>query len=120
MKKALAIGSLIAALVLALAGCDTSHNDDVFVGNWQQVSVDGVPTVLVTVIQVTDGGYVGTTAGIQTNAGTWTKSGDTYTLTGAFFGFISTTSAITPAFTSADNTMTYTDSSGYVEIYNRQ
>jgi hypothetical protein len=118
MKKASLISGIAVLAVFFLASC--SLFTDVIVGTWQQVSVNGVATVLVTEVQFTDSTYTGTTAGVTSNAGTWTKSGSTYTLTGSFFGFISTSSAITPVFSSSNNTLTFTDSSGFVEVYNRQ
>jgi hypothetical protein len=120
MKKALVISGVAALLIFSLAGCDLFNTTDVIVGSWQQVSVNGVDAVLVTVVQFTESTYTGTTAGVQTHAGTWTKSGSTYALTGTFFGFISSTSTITPVFSNSNNTMTYTDGDGYVEVYNRQ
>jgi hypothetical protein len=118
MKKATLISGVAVLAVFLLASC--SLLTDVIVGSWQQVSVNGVATVLVTVVQFTDSTYTGTTAGVTSNAGTWSKSGSTYTLTGSFFGFISTSSAITPVFSSSNNTLTFTDSSGFVEVYNRR
>jgi hypothetical protein len=118
VKRHQFIGGAIVLLVLLFASCSLLH--DVIVGSWQQVSVNGVGTILVTVVQFTDSTYTGSVAGVTTNAGTWTKSGSTYSLNGAFFGFISTSSTITPSFSNSNNTMSYTDNSGFVEIYNRQ
>lgn len=120
MKKALYLRGATVLLVLLSAGCSLFNPTDVIVGSWQQVSVSGSPAILVTVVQFTDTTYTGSTAGVTSNSGTWTKSGSAYTLNGSFFGFVSTSSTITPIFSSSNNTMTYTDSNGYVEIYSRQ
>jgi hypothetical protein len=120
MKKALFASAVVVLVVLFFAGCSLFTTTDVIEGKWQQVSVNGSATVLVTVVQFTDSTYTGTTAGITSNTGTWSKSGSTYTLTGSFFGFISTSSAIDPVFSSSNNTLTFTDSNSYVEVYNRQ
>jgi hypothetical protein len=120
MKKILSLGGIAVFLVFMLASCNLFSFDDVIQGKWQQASIDGTPTVLVTVIEFTKTAYTGTTAGVTINTGTWSKSGSAYTLTGSFFGFISTTSTITPVFSNSNNTMTFTDSSSSVEVYNRQ
>ena len=118
MKRILFSLGAVALFVLALAGCSLfGLGTDVIVGRWQQVSVNGVPSVFVTVIQFTDNTYNGTVGGVATNTGTWTKSGSSYTLNGVFFGFIATSSTINPSFTSSNNTMTYTDNSGFAEVY---
>ena len=125
MKRRLSFISAIAAIVLVAAvlfGCSVlaSVIKDTIVGTWQQASVNGNATVLVTTVQFTDTTYTGSTAGITTNSGTWTKSGSSYTLTGTFFGFVGTTSTINPTFTDSNNTMTYTDQNGFAEVYNRK
>jgi hypothetical protein len=121
MKKLTLIIGAVALFALLLAGCSLFGGPDVIVGRWQQVSVNGVPTVvLAIVVQFTDYTYNGTTAGVATNTGIWTKSGSSYTLNGVFFGFVASSSTINPSFTNSNNTMTYTDSSGYAEVYNRQ
>jgi hypothetical protein len=119
MKRVSSIIGAVALFVLLLAGCSLFGGTDVIVGRWQQVSVNSIPTLLVTVVQFTDNTYNGTTAGVATNTGTWTKSGSAYTLTGVFFGFLASSSTISPAFTSSNNTMTYTDANGFLEVYNR-
>ncbi len=122
MKRFLRIIGPGAFLVLLLAGCSLfgGLTTDVIVGSWQQASVNGNDTVTVNLVTFTADSYTTTVAGVTTNTGTWTKSGGTYTLNGAFFGFLATTSTFTPAFTNSRNTMTYTDESGYVEVYNRK
>ncbi len=119
MKRNLFIVGAAVLFVFVLAGCSL-FGPDTIVGSWQQASVNGIPTVLVTVIDFTAKTYTGSIAGVTSNAGTWTKSGDSYTLTGSFFGLIGTTSTITPSFTNSDNRMTYVDKDGFNEIYNRQ
>jgi hypothetical protein len=115
----------LATLVLAatfFAGCGAIGKalDDKIVGSWQQVSVNGAAPLLVTVVRFSDNNsYTGSTASVTTNSGTWTSSGSSYTLTGTFFGFIGTTSTITPSFTSSNNTLTYIDQNGFAEVYNR-
>jgi hypothetical protein len=123
MKKLpLIVASTILAMAL-FAGCEMLNKltADTIVGTWQQVSVNGSATVLVTEAEFgQDNSYTGSVASVKVNSGTWTKSSGTYTLTGTFFGFLSTTSTLAPTFTSSGNTMTFTDSSGYVEVYNRK
>jgi len=119
MKKALVITAAVILLVLTLAGCDLFRFTDLIVGSWQQVSVGGNPPLFVTVVEFTESTYTGSTAGIQTHTGTWTKSGGTYTLTGTFFGFASSGS-FTPTFSNSSNTLTYSNGSGDIYIYNRQ
>jgi hypothetical protein len=119
MKKHQFMGGAIFLFVLLFAGCSL-FGPDVIVGKWQQVSVNGASTLLVTVVQFTGNTYTDSVSGVTTNTGTWTKSGSSYALNGAFFGFISTSSTITPSFSNSNNTMSYTDNSGFVEIYNRQ
>jgi len=115
----------LATFVLAatvFAGCSAVSKalDDKIVGSWQQVSVNSNPTDIKTVVQFSDNNaYTLSFADILTNSGTWSSSGSSYTLTGTFLGFISTTSTITPDFTNWNNTLTYIDKDGYVEIYNR-
>jgi hypothetical protein len=115
----------LATLVLAatfFAGCGAISKafDDKIVGSWQQVSVNGTPTILVNVVQFSDNNaYTVSKIGVVTNIGTWSSSGSSYTLTGSFLGFISTTSTITPSFTNSNNTLTYIDQDGYAEVYNR-
>ena len=118
MKKKHFIRGAIVLFVLLFASCSLFH--DVIVGSWQQVSVGGVPAGLVNVVQFTDSTYTCTVGGVTTNTGTWTKSGSTYSLNGSFFGFLSTSSNMTPTFSNSNNTMTYTDGSSLAEIWNRQ
>ena len=122
MKKRLASISAIALVAAVTFGCNVLANvtKDTIMGTWQQVSVDGNPTVLLTTVRFTGTIYIGATAGITTNSGTWTKSGSSYTLTGSFFGFVGTSSTINPTFTDSNNTMTYTDQNGFAEVYNRK
>ena len=116
----------LATFVLAatvFAGCSAlfGSKDDTIVGTWQQASVNGTAPLLVNIVQFNgNNSYTGSTAGQTTNSGTWSSSGNTYTLSGSIFGFISTTATITPTFTSSDNTLTYTDGNGAVEVYNRK
>ena len=122
VKKNLVIFGIIALFALSFAGCSliADATDDVIVGNWQQTSVNGNAPILVYALKFTaDNAYTASTAGVTSNTGTWSKSGASYTLVGALFGFVSTTSTITPTFTDSNNTMTYTDASGYVEIYKK-
>ena len=121
MKKIIGIVGAISLLLLVLAGCSNLFTGaDAIVGSWQQASVNGSTPVLVTVVTFTAPTYTGSTAGVTANSGVWSRSGSAYTLTGSFFGFIATSTTITPTFSNWNNTLTYTDSSGYVEIYNRQ
>jgi hypothetical protein len=119
MKKHLLVSGAIVFLVLVIASCSLVFPDTI-IGNWQQVSVGGVPTVLLTVVSYTATAYSGTLAGVATNSGTWTKSGNTYSLNGSYFGLVGTSSKITPVFSNSNNTMTYTDSASLVEVWNRQ
>lgn len=111
-------GGALVLLVLLVAGC--SLFPDVIEGSWQQESVDGVDAVLVTVVTFTDTEYTCSVAGVIVNTGTWTRSSMEYTLNGSMFGFISTSVDLAPAFSNSNNTLTYTDDDGYVQIYNRQ
>ena len=122
MKKTLRIGGAMVLFVLLLAGCSLidAVTVDVIIGKWQQASVNGIAPITVNVAQFTAESYSTSVAGVTTNSGTWTKSGSSYTLNGAFLGFVSTTVTITPTFSNSNNTMTYTDQDGYVEIFNRQ
>lgn len=120
MKRISYIYGAIVLFVLLLAGCSLFSTPDVIVGKWQQVSVGGLGPVFVTVVEFTDKDYTGTTAGVQTNAGTWSKSGSNYTLTGSFFGFPGSNSTISPTFSNSNKAMTYMDSNGLLEVYNRQ
>ena len=119
MKKALLFAGLVALLVFTVAGCDLFGFADRIVGDWQLVSVNDVGPLLVTVASFTETTYAVTTAGVTTYEGTWTRSGDTYTLTGTFFWFASSGS-FTPTFSNANNTLTYTNGDGDTYIYNRQ
>jgi hypothetical protein len=119
MKKNLLVFAAVGLLVVMFASCSLLM-PDVIVGKWQQVSVNGSPTLLLTVAQFTDSTYTTSVSGVTTNTGTWTKSGSAYTLNGVFFGFAATSTTITPIFSNSSNTLSYTDSSGYVEIFNRQ
>jgi hypothetical protein len=118
MKKSRLLFGAVVLFTLLVAGC--SLFPDVIVGSWQQVSVNGANAVLVTVVTFDGTAYTGSIAGVTTNTGTWTRSGGAYTLNGSFFGYISTSVSFTPTFSRSNNTLSYTDSSGYVEIYNRQ
>jgi hypothetical protein len=118
MKKNHFLQGAIVLFVLLFASCSLLH--DVIVGNWQQVSVAGVPAVLVNVLEFTDHTYTASVGGVTLDAGTWTKSGSAYSLNGSLAGFLSTSSTITPTFSNSNNTMTYTDGVSAVEIYNRQ
>ncbi len=119
MKKALIFAGLIALLVFAIAGCDLFGFPDRIVGNWQLVSVNGTPPLLVTVAAFTDTAYAVTTATVPTYEGTWTESSGTYNLTGTFFWFASSGS-FTPTFSNSYDTVTYTDGSADTYVYNRQ
>jgi hypothetical protein len=118
MKKRRRLLGVIALVTLLSAGC--SLFPDVIEGSWQQVSVNGVSAVLVTVITFDTTAYTGSVAGVTANTGTWSRSGSEYTLNGAFFGYISTSVSFTPTFSRSNNTLSYTDSNGYLELYNRQ
>jgi hypothetical protein len=118
MKKNNLIRGAIILFVLFIASC--SLFTDPIVGKWQQVSVAGVPTVVLTVVDFTGVTYTASVAGVVTNTGTWTKSGSAYSLNGTFLGFVSTSVTITPTFSNSNNTLSYTDGNGLVEIYNRQ
>jgi hypothetical protein len=118
MKRNRVLFGVIVLFVLLFAGC--SLFPDVIEGSWQQVSVNGVNSVLVTVVAFTGSAYTCSVAGITTNTGTWTRSGSQYTLNGSFFGFVATSVSFTPVFSRSNNTLSYTDSNGYVEVYNRQ
>jgi hypothetical protein len=116
------IGIAINVLVLTLAGCSffASLTNDLIVGSWQQSTVNGNTPLLVNVLTFTaDNAYTTSTAGVTTNTGTWSKSGSSYTLVGALLGFVSTTSTITPTFSNSNNTMTYTDGNGAIEVYKK-
>jgi hypothetical protein len=120
MKRNTFIFAAIVAVVfsVAFAGCSaiSAAAADPIVGTWQQ------SPSLATTLQFTESpnDYTYTTGIIQTNAGTWTKSGSTYSLTGAILGFIGTSSAITPTFSNSNNTFAYVDSSSVIQIYNRK
>jgi hypothetical protein len=120
MKKNI---SIIATIVLAVAaalvsGCSlvNSASTDPIVGTWQQT-----PS-FATTLQFTESPntYAYTTGIVQTNSGTWSKSGNTYTLTGAILGIIGTSSVITPVFSNSDTTFAYVDSGNILEIYNKK
>jgi len=119
MKRTLIVTGLIAMLVFAIAGCELFGISDRIVGNWQLVSINGTPEIVVTVAVFTDSTYEVTSGGIPTYEGTWTKSGGTYTLTGTFFWFASSGS-FTPTFSNSSNTLTYSNGSGDIYIWNRQ
>jgi hypothetical protein len=119
-RKSLFVAAIIAG-VLMVAGCSLVADAiaDPIVGSWQQVSVDGSAALLVTTLAFTKDTFTVTTAGITGTTGTWTKSGSSYTLTGAFFGTLATSSVIVPTFSNSNNTMTYTDANGKVEVYKK-
>jgi hypothetical protein len=97
-----------------------SATDDVIVGSWTLSTVDGTTPLLVYTHKFTaDNAYTESALGATTNTGTWSKSGSSYTLVGALFGFVNTTSTITPSFSNSNNTMTYTDANGHVEVYKK-
>jgi hypothetical protein len=114
MRKHQFIGGAILLFVLVFAGCSLSSLDPI-VGKWREVG-----PVLVTVIQFTDSTYTYSVGGATSNTRTWTKSGNSYTLNGGFFGFVSTNSTITPTLSNSNNTMSFTDGLGVVETYDRQ
>ncbi len=116
-KKHLLLGAVV-LFVLLIASCSLFH--DTIVGNWQQVSVGGIATIPLTVVEFTDNTYTRLLVGVATNTGMWTKSGSAYTLNGSFIGLIGTSSTITPTFSNSNNTLTYTDSAPAVEVWNRQ
>ena len=122
VKKTMRFFGAGVLLVLLIAGCSLAGplTADVIVGSWQQVSVNGTAAITVNVVKFTADTYTTSLAGVTTNTGTWTKSGSSYTLNGAFFGFVATTATITPTFSNSNNTLSYVDGSGYVEIFNRQ
>jgi hypothetical protein len=111
---------VVAVLLVLVAGCDLAGFTDVIEGSWQQVSVDGVSAVLATVVTFTHTTYSVAVAGVVTNEGAWTRSEDVYTLNGTFIGFLSTTTSLTPTFTNSNDTLTFTDDEGRVQIYSRQ
>jgi hypothetical protein len=120
MKRNTFILVAIAAVAasVALAGCSAINAAaaDPIVGTWQQ------SPSLATTLQFTENpnNYTYATGVIQTNTGTWSKSGSTYSLTGAILGFIGTSSSITPTFSNSNNTFAYTDSNSVIQIYNRK
>jgi hypothetical protein len=118
-RNAYIIGAMV-LVVLQFAGCSLLGPDTI-VGSWQQVSLGGVSTTAVgKVIEFTKTTYTGSILGITTNSGIWSKSGDSYTMVGVFFGFVAATTTIVPIFSNSDNTMTYVDNAGLDEVYNRQ
>ena len=110
---------LIGLLVAAIVGCDLFRSTDLIVGEWQLVSENGVAPVFVTDVRFTEDTYTASTAGVETHTGTWTGSGDTYTLTGTLFGSAESGS-FTPTFSNSNNTLTYSNASGDVYVYNRR
>ena len=119
MRNSFTTLGIIGLFVFAIVGCDLFMRTDLIVGGWQLVSENGAAPVFVTVVQFTENTYTGSTAGIETHTGTWTKSNGTYTLTGTFFGFAGSGS-FTPTFSNSNNTMTYSNGSGDIYVYNRQ
>jgi len=122
MRRTRWILGTVVLLVGLFAGCSQIADalDDVIVGSWQQASVNGVTPAFVNVLKFTaDNTYTASVGGVTTNTGTWVKNGSQYTLNGVLFGFASTTSNITPVFSDSNNTMTYTDGSGYAEVYKK-
>ena len=118
VKKTLFI---LAAVILAgslVVGCSAINaaTSDPIVGSWQQSPSLG--TTLTFTENPNNFTYL--TGAIQTQAGTWTKSGSTYTLSGAIFGIITTTSVITPTFSNSNKTFYYLDSSNTAVTYNKQ
>ena len=120
MKRNLFISGAVVLLVLLFAGCSLLGIPDPIVGTWTQTSVNGSGPALATTFTFTATAYTGSTASITAYSGVWTKSGSVYTLTGTFFGFISTSVTFTPTFSNWNNTLTFTDGNGQVEIYSRQ
>lgn len=114
------IGGAIVLITVVFASCSLLNVPDVIEGSRQQVSVNGAPTVLLTVVTFTDSTYNGSVAGVTTNTGTWTRSSETYTLNGTFLAIFGTTGAFTPAFTNSNNSLSFTDGNGDLRIYNRQ
>lgn len=119
MRRTLTTLGLIGLLVATIVGCDLFRSTDLIVGEWQLVSVNGIAPVLVSEVRFTEDTYTASTGGIETHSGTWTRSGRTYTLTGTFFGFASSGS-FTPTFSNSNNTLTYSNESGDLYVYNRQ
>jgi hypothetical protein len=120
MKKSLRILGIVGLIAFALAGCALFGGPDLIIGSWQQVSVNGSAATTVNVAAFTATTYSYSIAGATMWSGTWTKSGSSYSLNGAFLGFISSTSTITPTFSSSNNTLTYTGTDGNLYVYNRQ
>ena len=118
MKRNLLFAGVIVLLVFFFAGCSLPGSDPI-VGKWQQKSVNGVNAVLVTLVTFTETAFTGSTSGIPFH-GVWTKSGSAYTMTGSFPGSPTTTFACTPVFSNSNNTLTFTDGNGEVEIFTRK
>jgi hypothetical protein len=119
MRRTVVVAMLVLLLASLTAGCELFREFERIVGEWQLVSENGAAPTLVTDMRFTDDAYTGSTAGVETHTGTWTKSGFTYTLTGTLFGFAESGS-FTPTFTNSNNTLTYSTESGGVYIYNRR
>jgi hypothetical protein len=118
-KKSIIRVALALAVAAVLAtGCSlvNAASTDAIVGTWQQSPSLG------TTLQFSESPntYIYTTGVIQTNSGSWTKSGNTYVLTGAILGIVGTSSTITPVFSNSNKTFTYVDSSSIVEVYNKE
>ncbi len=119
MRRTLTTLGLIGLLAATIVGCDLFRSTDLIVGDWQLVSENGVTPVLVSEVRFTEDTYTAWTAGVETHSGTWTKSGGTYTLTGTFFGFASSGS-FTPTFSNSNNTLTYSNETDDLYVYNRK
>jgi len=121
MRKAMLGAAVIILFAFLLAGCSLfGTGSDIIDGKWQQFSVGGSLTAVVTVLQFSDSSYSSSIGFIPYASGTWTKSGDTYLLTGSIFGTIVSNWSLTPSFSNNNKTMTYTDSGNQVEIYHKQ
>ena len=119
IRRTLTTLGLVGLLATAIVGCQLFNSTDPIVGGWQLVSENGVVPIFVNDVQFTEDTYTASTAGIETHSGTWTKSGGTYALTGTFFGFASSGS-FRPTFSNSNNTLTYSNKSDDIYVYNRQ
>jgi hypothetical protein len=109
-----------AAAVISACSIFADATDDRIIGTWQQSTVNGSTPLLVNVLKVSsDDTYSLSAAGVTTTSGTWSKNGKSYTFSGTIFGFLNTGSVIVPTFSNSDRTLSYTDSSGYVEVYKK-
>ena len=118
-KRILATVGCLGLFAATIVGCEMFNLTDPIIGEWQLVSENGVAPASMTEAQFTENRYTASTGTVETHAGTWTKSGDTYALTGTFVGFASSGS-LTPTFSNAKNTLTYSNESDDVYVYNRR